>query len=73
LYIKALRVISRNGIDFLFCGYFIKPLFLWLLVYCEIFLNFNKKILNIEFQQVTEVCLEGLMEDRSELVINPTG
>ena len=36
-------------------------------------LNFKKKVLNTKIQQVTEVCLEGLVEGRSELVINPTG
>ena len=36
-------------------------------------LNFNKKVLSTKIQQVTKVCLEGLVEDRLELVINPTG
>jgi len=50
------------------------PLFLWLLIIFEKnLLNFKKKVLNTKIQQVTEVCLEGLAEDRSELVINPTG
>jgi len=49
-------------------------LFLWLLVVLgKNFKNFNKKKLNTKIQQVTEVGSEGLVEDRSELVINPTG
>ena len=53
---------------------FFNSLFLWLLIIFEKnLLNFKKKVLNTKIQQVTEVCLEGLVEDRSELVINPTG
>ena len=37
------------------------------------FLNFNKKKLNTRIQLVTKICLEGLVEDKSDLVINPTG
>ena len=53
---------------------FFNPLFLWLLIICEKkLLNFKKKLLNTKTQHVAELCLEGLVEDRSELVINPTG
>jgi hypothetical protein len=65
--------ISGRKIFYIFWIFF-NPLFLWLLIIFEKnLLNFKKKVLNTKIQQVTEVCLEGLVEDRSELVINPTG
>jgi len=57
----------------MFCGYFLTHCFYGYYFFEKSFFNFNKKILNTKLQQITEVCLEGLVEDRSKLVINPTG